>query len=225
MNKLLIVAIVFAVACVLMFKYLPVWVSLIIVVLGLFSLRWVVPRLAKRLFMAPFKMKGKALAGADVSVHAVRPADAPERQAFASRIESDADREVDGEGIDGEEEDDDYGDDGELDYTQYAWYHVDVTITPHPTGEGFTFWEPGELMLVSPDANAEDIEDHDDGVAHVHDLRVFMDGAFREYDGEKYEGPQRLELHLGVKPGVNALQFRYYFELFGHVPVPVKPIP
>jgi hypothetical protein len=126
--------------------------------------------------------------------------------------------------MDGEEEDD-YGDDGDLDYTQYAWYHVDVTITPHQTGEGFTFWEPGELLLVSPDANAEDIEDDEDGVAHVHDLRIFMDGAFREYDGEKYEGPQRLELRLGVKPGVNALQFRYYFELFGHVPVPVKPIP
>jgi len=203
MNKLLIVLIVFAVACVFMFKYLPIWASLVIVVLGLFSLRWIIPYMAHRLFMAPFKMKGKALSGAEIEIHAVRPAAAPE----LSENEDD-------------EEDFDEDDYSEYDYSEYAWYHVDVTITPHPKGEGFTYWEPGELMLVGPDAVAVDVDGDE---ADIHDLRVFAGGAFREYEGEKYEGPQRLELHVGVKRGFNALQFRYYFELFGHVPIPAKP--
>ena len=212
MNKLLIILIVFAVACVIMFKYLPIWVSLVIVVLGLLSLRWIIPYMAKRLFMAPFKMKGKALSGAEIEIHAVRSAAAPETQQ----------PEPSGNDEGEEEADEDYGDEDEFDYSQYAWYHVDVTVTPHPTGEGFTYWEPGELMLVGPDAVEVDVDGDE---AEVHDLRIFTDGAFREYEGEKYEGPQRLELHVGVKPGINALQFRYYFELFGHVPIPAKPTP
>jgi hypothetical protein len=140
-------------------------------------------------------MKGKALAGAQVTVHGIRPADAPE---------------IPKDEYEGEAEEDEATD------AAYNWHYLDVTITPQPATGGFTHWEPGELVLVGMDASPKDI-DEEEAVSRIADCRVFQDGKFCEDEGYKYPGPQRLELHVGVKPGVRALQFRYYFELFGNV--------
>lgn len=198
MNKFLIVLVVLLVALFLMFKFLPWWASLIIIVAVVLSLKWVVPFLIGRIFMAPFKLKGKVLAGAQVTIHEVKPADAPD-------FDDDYD--------DDDYEDDDYEDD---EAARLKWHYVDVTITPQSATEGFTHWEPGELFLVGMDAKPDEMG-AEEGVSRIADCRVFEDGEFREDEGRKYNGPQRIELHLGVKPGVQALQFNYYFELFGNL--------
>ena len=212
MSKLLILFVVFAVVCVVMFKYLPIWASLIIVVLGIVGLRYGAKYFLKRLFLAPFMMKGKALAGATVSIHSVRPTAAPENSPRADIEMGDAEEGEEGEAeyremvkADEDEEAPDYG--------KYRWYLVDVTISPRPGGDGFTFWEPGEIMLVSPTAKADDLDGDDDGLATIHDLRIYHEGEFHEYDGEKFEGSLRIEFHAGVKPEVSDLKFRYYFEI------------
>ena len=203
MNKLLVVLALLLVALFLMFKFLPWWASLTIIVVGVFSLKWIGGYLIRQVFFVPFRMKGKALAGAQVTVHGIRPADAPD----ISEDEYEGEEEEEGEG-EGEED--------EASDAAYRWHYLDVTITPQPVTGGFTHWEPGELVLVGMDASPKDI-DEEEAVSRIADCKVFQDGKFCEDEGYKYPGPQRLELHVGVKPGVRALQFRYYFELFGNV--------
>lgn len=144
----------------------------------------------KRIFMIPFKKKGKVLAGAQTTVHAVRQTDVP-----ASCDEEDE----------------------ELARADYNWYSVDVTITPTAPTDAFTHWEPGELRLVSLNATAPDIDDEEDDAAFIQDCKIFMDDSFSEDEQGKYTGAQRLELQVSVRPGTEALQFCYYFELFGKV--------
>ncbi|MCC6694844.1 MAG: hypothetical protein IT365_04340 [Candidatus Hydrogenedentes bacterium] len=213
MSKILVLFIVFAIACVVMFKYLPIWASLLIVVIGIVGLRYGAKYFLKRLFLAPFKMKGKALAGATVSIHSVRPTAAPTSSPH-TEIEM-------GEAEEGEEGEVEYRemvkaeeDEDAPDYGKYQWYLVDVTITPQQSsGDGFTHWEPGEVMLVSPTAKADDLDAEEDDLAMIHDLRIFQEGSFQQYDGEKFQGPLHVEFHAGVKPGVSELKFRYYFEI------------
>ncbi|MEW6352156.1 MAG: hypothetical protein AB1646_24145 [Thermodesulfobacteriota bacterium] len=188
--------IVLFVCFVLMVKFLPWWVSVAGVVLGVPVLIWLAKFLFVRFFTGAFEMKSKALAGAQAAVREVRPAAAPET----------------------DEED---GDDEEsADFSQFIWYHVDVTITPAPQSKGFTHWEPGELRLAGMDAKPKDTEGESEELAEVYDYKIFSDGKFCEDEAGKHVGPLRLELHVGVKPGVSTLQFRYYFELFGRVTFP-----
>jgi hypothetical protein len=206
-SKVLVVFVLFAVACVVMFRFLPLWASLVIVVIGIVGLRYAGKYFLKRLFMAPFKMKGKALAGASVSIHSVRPAGIPQTP-VRKVIEEEDEQDVEGEG-----EPESMPDEDTMDYGKYRWYLVDVTITPQPAGDGFTHWEPGEITLVSPSTKADDLDADDDDLATIHDLRIYSDGEFRDYDGEKFAGPLRVEFHAGIKPGVTELKFRYYFEI------------
>jgi hypothetical protein len=94
---------------------------------------------------------------------------------------------------------------------------VDVTITPTAATDAFTHGEPGELRLVSLNMTALDIDDDQDDAAVIEECKVFIDGSFREDELEKYAGPQRLALQVGVRPEIETLQFCYYFELFGKV--------
>ncbi len=187
--KILIV--LFIVGFVLIVKFLPWWASVGMIIAGLVGLVWGGKFLFKRFFMGAFGAKGKVLAGADVTVHQIRPANPPT--------------------VEEEEEEE------EFDRSQFDWYYLDVTITPGPSSGKFTHWEPGEMCLVGLDAKPEELEDEEHEVALISGCKVFTDGEFREYEGEKYPGPQRVEYHVGVKPGVGPLQFRYYFELFGRV--------
>jgi hypothetical protein len=105
-----------------------------------------------------------------------------------------------------------------------------VLVTPssekdHSESEecGFALWEPSELLLVTTDVKANDLENgFDSDNCEIHDFKIFRDDRFVEDEEGKYEGSQRLQLHIGVVPSIDRLQFRYYFELFGQINLPVK---
>jgi len=98
---------------------------------------------------------------------------------------------------------------------------LDVTIRPvERGGGGFQLWEPGELRLVGLGAKAEDT-DADGELCEIKQVEIEAEGGFAADEGMKYGGPQRLRLTLAAAPDAGELQFRYYFELFGKVSLPV----
>jgi hypothetical protein len=205
MKKIFPVLSVLAALIVVAIKFLPWWASLILLATGVVGIRWGAKYLLKRVFIIPFKMKGKALSGATVKINDFISAPIP------AAIQSDDEEEIDEE--------------LQQHYQQLSWYYLDVTITPSKKSEepGFVCWEPGELMLASMDVKADDLEngfDSDD--FEIHDFKVFADGKFAEDEEGKYEGSQRLQLHIGITPGINRFQFRYYFELFGTIGIPAN---
>jgi len=102
-----------------------------------------------------------------------------------------------------------------------AFFLVDVTIQPvQASGGSFQLWEPGELRLVKPGAKPEDT-DADGELCDIRRVEIEAEGAFAVDEGMKYGGPQRLRLTLAAAPDAGELQFRYYFELFGKVLLPV----
>lgn len=189
-----IAIVVLIVGFVLMVKFLPWYVSVAAIVVGVPAVIWLVKFLTSRFFLGAFKTKGRVLAGAEAVVHGIRPANAPKDD-------------------DDEDDDEDY----EKYRRQFTWYHVDVTIRPKPQSGGRTHWEPGEITLVGMDAKPEDMGEDNDELAEIADYKIFVNGKFCEDEGGKHVGPQRIEFLVGVKPGLKTLQFRYYFELFGTV--------
>lgn len=172
-----------------MIKFI-ILVFLAAIILLLVSLKFFGGSILKHLFMIPFKKKGKVLAKANATVHAVEKAAAP------SSWQEDKE---------------------DVERANYNWYSVDVTITPTAPTDAFTHWEPSELRLVSLKMTALDIDDDQDDAAIIEEYKVFIDGSFRDDEQGKYAGPQRLALQVGVRPEIEALQFCYYFELFGKV--------
>jgi len=148
----------------------------------------------KRLLLMPFKAKGAVLRDADVQVHAIERAGA---------LEPDPD--TDPETI-------------PAPMGPCECYRLDVTISPKPPSGRFRLWEPGELLLVGPNAKPDD-PDADDA-CEVRQVEVKHNGRFEPDEGMKYEGRQRLRLLLATAPGVHQLRFRYYLELFGRVSLP-----
>jgi hypothetical protein len=159
--------------------------------------RWGAKHLLRRILLIPFKMKGKALAGANIAVHSIEPAPVPTISLEANDDETDS-------------------------YDQsLKWCYLDVTITPPQKSEAFTAWEPDELILVPLNFKANDIEKAFDSEAcMIHNLKVFADCQFAEDEDCKYEGSQRLHLHIGVQPDKHELKFQYYFEQFGQITLP-----
>ena len=202
----LLLLIMLVVAMIIAIKYLPWWGSVLLFAGLILAARYGGGWLIKRLFMIPFKMKGAVLKGAEIQIHSVVPAQAPAKR---ESTPSDADAQDDNDDEDVSDEEDDK--------TPRRYYSLDVTITPAPSQGKFQFWEPTELLLVHPSA-ANDI-DTDDNSCVISNVEVEEDGEFRS-DGEKYPGPRRLRLLLGVKEGVRELRFRYYFEAFGNVTLP-----
>jgi len=208
MILLVIVALVaLAVAAV---RYLPWWgiaLALVGVYLAVrFGLKLVVLRVLQSAFMIPFKAKGAVLRGALAEVHAVEPARPP-----AEHVAEDEVAVAVGNA--------DAGANLPQVLVPRDYYRVDVTITPRATGGPFVLWEPGELMLIPADAKAG-LHDPDDG-SPVEDVRVIAgDRSGDESDG-KYQGPLRVHLLFGLRPGgARVYKFRYYFESFGEVVLP-----
>jgi hypothetical protein len=195
MKLIFLVLAVLAALLVLSIKFLPWWARLLLLFVGVLGVRWGVKYLLKRILFVPFKMKGKALAGADVRVHTIKPAPVPSAKADEAE---EAQR-----------------------YQQLKWYYLDVSIRPPEKSEGFIAWEPSELMLVSPDAKVDDLEaGFDSETCEIYSYQVFANGQFAEDEDGKYEGAQRLQYHIGIQPTVRQLKFRYYFELFGLISFP-----
>jgi hypothetical protein len=194
-----------------------------VVVVAVFAAKALAGKLLLSLFMIPFKMKGKVLRGATIEVHAVTPAEAPP-------LDEEEDDAVDDEYFESLEEVAEYRRESEEVRRQAAaararrrWRRVDVTITPRtPKGDGFTHWEPGELVLVHPSSKGHKALDSDDSeFGEIAETLIWdpQRKAFGPDEQGKYFGPQRLQLLVGVEPDLGHVAFRYYFEKFGNVPV------
>jgi len=195
-----------------MVKVLPWWGSVLVVLGGIAFGIWLIKWALVRMFTAPFKMKSAVLKGASVQVHGIAAAPVPEPAKAGANEE------------DEEDADDEHRVQQREDYARRAWYQLEATITPAASQGAFKHWEPGELLLVHPDKKTEfdaaREDDGDDDLCVIHDLDIFQDGAYVNDDGMKFEGPVRLKLHIGVKPGTPRLKFQYYFESLGDVRIP-----
>jgi hypothetical protein len=199
MKQIFPILAVLAALLVFAIKFLPWWASLTLLAIGIAGIRWGSKLFLKQVFMVPFKMKGKVLAGASVKMNGCTAAPRPSSCRYG-------DEELDEE--------------TNQRYQQMEWYYLDVSINPVAQSEGcgFMLWEPSELIMVSTNVKAKDLENGLDGDAcEMHDCKIFVDGQFVEDEESKYEGSQRLQLHIGVLPSINKLQFQYYFELFGSI--------
>lgn len=192
-----------AVGTVLAFKLLGWWAVVVVPAAllgaGAVAAKLFGGRLLEFALKAPFKAKGAVLRNADVEVHAVRPADEPMREAHREDP-----------------------DDGTAASTPVTYFWLDATIRPAAGGAGpFQHWEPGELRLVTPGTDPA-ADDEGEPPCEIIQVRVEQDGKLAEDEGYKLPGPQRLQLGIGVKPGIHELQFQYYFETFGRVLLPAQ---
>jgi len=183
---------------VLAFKFLPWYVLVGLVVLFVFSLKFLGKWFFVWLISLPFRAKGSVLRKAKAEVHSLEPAAAPVPKSEDTQVE-----EEDEEGMGSP--------------ALRLYYRLEVTITPRPKTGGFTHWEMGELCLVRPDQN---VMDGGDDSCQIKELEIEENGKFTADDGFKVPGPHRLRLLIAVKPGTRRLVFQYYFEKFGEVTLP-----
>lgn len=185
-----------AIIALMYFGYLPYWLGgglIAAYFILMIAIKVLFGSLVKKIFSAPFKMKGKALAGATCHVHGFQWTEGPAVQ------------------VDSEDEEAEGAPDPNL---RYAW--IEVTITPPEQSEGFISWEPGELMLAPLSMSLKGLDDLE-GCFQVQDVKLVVNGLDREDDPGKYEGPQRLKVLVGVPREETAFKFVYYFEQFGEV--------
>ena len=193
---------------------LPWWAIVVGLVVLVVIGKLLLPRLLKKLFLAPFRAKGAVLKGATATTHGIVATEAPPRK--PSTEESDADDSSEQESDTSEAS---AGKSG----APRLHYLLEVTITPGQTDGPFGLWEPGEIMLVRPESvlrpESDEADDTDDA-CEVGSIQYHEEGAWKDDEGMKFPGPQRLKMHLAVQPGVRQLKFRYYFEEFGSVQLP-----
>lgn len=162
------------------------------IVVVYFIINWMVGAAVRKLFMAPFKMKAKALAGATANVHGVMLISNPDLREIG--------------------DDDERGSD-------LRYVSIDVTVQPQARSGGFTHWEPGELALAPKFGRVQGVDDLD-RCFNVVDVKVIHDGVAEDDEGYKYHGPARVKLLVGLPHGAQAYHFVYYTESFGMVSVP-----
>ncbi len=165
------------------------------IVIAYFILKWTISKAVMKLFTAPFKMKAQALAGAAVQVHGVTSISNPDPDLIAD------------------------AEDEESEGTELRYVSIDVTVQPQERTEGFTHWEPGELSLVPSSIRFKGLDDIDNCFS-VLDVKVLNNGVEEDDEGDKYHGPARVKLMVGLPHGAQSYQFVYYTEAFGAVEVP-----
>ena len=183
---------------------------------GLLLLKSLGGYLLQRALTAPFKAKGAVLRDAALEVHSVTPAEAP-----AQEYDPEDDPDYPADDPDGIVDPEETGmDEEEPEAVPLTWYHLDVTITPRePTGP-FTLWEPWELTLAGPDAQAgtsTDLGDLEDYRGEIAEIQICDEGRWQVDEVGKYGGPQRLLIHAGVPTETRRVRLRYYFEVFGEI--------
>jgi hypothetical protein len=94
---------------------------------------------------------------------------------------------------------------------------LDVTVRPDPLRAGPGRWRPCDLEVVAPGARAERRED-DEEAGRILAARVWRRGRFERAGERALVGPQRLELHVGLRPGLRRFHLRYFLEILGRVP-------
>jgi hypothetical protein len=217
---------VFITATVAAFNYLVWWQAVIgslftfvaLIWVGKLYLRYRFNRMGS-MFESMFKVKSQVLRGATIELHSVTQAAQPSRPALPP-----------GESEEEEPEDDEpWPDEDEEEAEDVAvpsrWYCIDVSIKPLAGRGPMHHWDTDDLRLVDARARVpEGLEDDDtDDIdsLELQELEVQENGKFVMLEQPKLEGPQRLRFLVGVPEGVNALKFNYYFEDFGHIPLPV----
>jgi hypothetical protein len=224
MGKLLFLLLFFLFALMAMAVALYAWfgwpgllLAFLAVVIFALVVRLTAGRIVQALFMAPFKAKGAVLRGAEAQVHSVLPAAAPELDEAIERTDDMTDEEW--EEIQEEQEEQ------REERKNARFYQVEVTITPRePTPGGFTMWEPGDLSLASPGAQGGSLDDEDEFAGWIENVQIFEDGAWRDDEGLKYHGPQRLRFLVGAPRDATRARFRYYLEVFGDLDL-TTPLP
>jgi hypothetical protein len=179
-------------------KMLPWWALVVGLVALVFAGKFLLKRLIRKLFLAPFKAKGAVLKGATATVHSVAATAAPEPD---SPAETSADKAI-------------------APATAPQHFLVDVTIVPRETKGPFQHWAPSELNLVKPESlmrPESDEPDDEDAACEVVNIEALENGSWAKDDGLKFAGPLRLKMLLRIQQGVNRLKFRYYFEEFGEI--------
>jgi hypothetical protein len=96
------------------------------------------------------------------------------------------------------------------------WF-LDVTVRPDPLQGGPGRWRPCDLGVVAPGARAERPED-DEEAGRILAARVWRRGRFERAGERALVGPQRLELHVALRPGLRRFHLRYFLEILGRVP-------
>ena len=180
------------------FGYLPLWLGIGLIA-GYFVIKIIIGKAFTRLFSAPFKMKGKALEGAHVEYHGHVWTTLPESEAHSDDENDDSD----------DEEDEDDDDDAIHQSLRYAW--IDLTITPQERTEGFTHWEPGELLLLPGEDAPAGLDSLDDAYS-VEDVRIVVDEKEMEDESGKYCGPLRIKILIGLPEDKHEFTLAYYFE-------------
>jgi hypothetical protein len=173
------------------FQYVPYWLGGGLIA-GYFIIKFAIGRLFVKLFSIPFKMKGKPLDGADVTYHGHAWTAAPKKS-------------------EGEDDEEDTKPKKPL---RYAW--LDITITPKPRTQGFTHWEPGEIMVAPKSVKVRGLDDMDKCYG-IHEVRIIEDGKEMQDEGYKLAGPRRIRCLVGVPEGETDFRFFYYGYAFGNV--------
>lgn len=178
------------------FEYIPVGLGVTFIVAYFvvkYALRLLFSGVLRLLFSIPFKMKGKALAGATTQVHGYEWAAAPPENRDSADVEDDDRPKVP---------------------LRYVW--IDVTITPTERTQGFVHWEPGELALAPLNLKYRSPDDYDKCFP-VHEVRFVQEGQEQDDEGYKVVGPQRIKILAGVPLNEDSFKFAYYFETFGDI--------
>lgn len=95
-----------------------------------------------------------------------------------------------------------------------TYYRVEATITPSGRSEGFVCWEPGELVIAPFGLKVKNLDAHEQCFA-VREVKILEGDTFREDQGDKLPGPQRLQFLVGLPEGPGRYKFLYYTEPFG----------
>jgi len=147
------------------------------------------------------------------------------------------DQEKFGEEDFGEEDfgEEDFGAEDPLHYYQGPrnFHYVDLTVSPRKRDLGKRaeeiHWKPTALTLTSPaEANSDTVQRSPlaelsgqafDGSCELYGLKIWKQGEFIELGDDDFElhGPQRLQLHIGVKPEIEVVNVMYFFEPIGHI--------
>jgi len=204
--------------------------AFVLLIALVFLAKKVAGRVFRLMLTAPFRMMGQVLRDAAVTVHQITPAAAPQRDLDDELFD---DYDEDEDDFEGEQEAEQYRHQMQAQRREIEqadarrrWFYLDLTISPGPPTGDFTHWKPDELVVVDPESRPDEIFDGNAGdqPGEIFDLEVWDpdEKEFYVEDGDKYDGPQRLRLHVGVEPNCDRLALRYYLEQFGQIELPSR---
>ncbi len=201
---LLVLVLLLGAAGAALFHYFGWYAMLIIPVVALIFLAFL-RVILKRLFLIPFKMKGKVLKDATATVHEV---------SFTGIKEGDDEKKKDtaGEGVEAGVMEARPKLESAKEQKKYYSYLIDLTIHPSDKAQtSFKYWDPSELMIVPPESKPSfDATAMDDSLGTVMELALFDNGQWQS-DFDKVQGENRIRLKIHLKQPGPACKIRYYF--------------